>query len=137
MIYNLSNIVEQTDVKFKLKEYISKGYTIELKRKIKRRSIPLNSFLHVCISIFAIEFGYTLEEAKTLLKRECSFMIYEKNGIKFLKKTSKLDNLECSMFVEFIRNYASKNGLYIPDADEYKNKQLEIDKEISKHKEYL
>lgn len=137
MIYNTTDIVEANDLKIKVKEYISKGYTVELKRKIKRRSIPLNSFLHVCISIFAIEYGYTLEEAKTLLKRKCSFMVYEKNGIKFLKKTSKLDNLECSKFVEFIRNYASQQGLYIPDASEYQQKQFEIDKEISKHKEYL
>lgn len=137
MIYNTTDIVEANDLKLKVKEYISKGYTVELKRKIKRRSIPLNSFLHVCISIFAIEFGLTLDEAKTLLKRKCSFMVYEKNGMKFLKKTSKLDNLECSKFVEFIRNYASQQGLYIPDSEEYKLKQFEIDKEISKHKEYL
>ena len=137
MIYDTTNIVQSNDLKLKVKEYISKGYTVELKRKIKRRSIPLNSFLHVVISIFAIEYGYSLDEAKTLLKRKCSFMVYEKNGMKFLKKTSKLDNLECSKFVDFIRNYASQQGLYILDAEEYKLKQFEIDKEINKHKEYL
>jgi hypothetical protein len=112
-------------------------FKIELKKIIPKRSISLNSYLHVCISLFAIEFGYTLEESKTLLKRKCSFMVYEKNGIKFLKKTSKLDNLECSKFVEFIRNYASQQGLYIPDANEYLSNKFNIDKEINKNKEYL
>ena len=110
---------------------------IELRKIIPKRSISLNSYLHVCISLFAVEFGYTLDESKTLLKRLCSFMIYEKNGLKFLKKTSKLDDLECSKFVEFIRNYASQQGLYIPDADEYLTNKFNIDKEINKNKEYL
>lgn len=137
MLYDLS---DKTDVKnaenyfCKLNEGKSK---IELKKILPKRSITLNSYLHVCISLFAIEFGYTLEESKTLLKRKCSFMIYEKKGIKFLKKTSKLDNLECSKFVEFIRNYASQQGLYIPDADEYLTNKFNIDKEINKNKEYL
>lgn len=137
MIYDLTNIVDVANIKIDLRKHIEKGLKVELKKIQKKRSLTINRYLHVCISIFAIEFGLTLEEAKTLLKRKCDFMIYEKNGIKFLRKTSKLDNLECSKFVEFIRNYASKQGLYIPDASEYKLKSFEIDKEISKHKEYL
>ena len=137
MLYDLS---DKTDVK-NAENYFRKlnegKCKIELKKILPKRSISLNSYLHVCISLFSIEFGYTLEESKTLLKRKCSFMIYEKKGIKFLKKTSKLDNLECSKFLEFIRNYASKQGLYIPDADEYLTNKFNIDKEINKNKEYL
>ena len=137
MLLNLSNNQDFKKAEtyfYKLAESESK---IELKKIIPKRSISLNSYLHVCISLFAVEFGYTLDETKTLLKRLCSFMVYKKNGIKFLKKTSKLDNLECSKFVEFIRNYASQQGLYIPDADEYLSNKFNIDKEINKNKEYL
>ena len=119
------------------KTMVISKFKIELKRILPNRSISLNSYLHVCISLFSIEFGYTLEESKTLLKRKCSFMIYEKNGLKFLKKTSTLNNKECSEFVEFIRNYAAQHDLYIPDADEYKTNKFNIDKEINKNKEYL
>ena len=119
------------------KTMVISKFKIELKRILPNRSISLNSYLHVCISLFSIEFGYTLEESKTLLKRKCSFMIYEKNGLKFLKKTSTLNNQECSEFVEFIRNYAAQHNLYIPDADEYKTNKFNIDKEINKNKEYL
>lgn len=137
MLLDLSN---NTDVK-KAETYFSKlvetKERIELKKIIKGRSLNLNSYLHVCITLFAIEYGYTLDEAKTLLKRQCSFMTYEKEGFKFLKKTSKLDNAECSKFVEWIRNYASQQGLYIPDAEEYKLNQFNIDKQINNHKQYL
>ena len=110
---------------------------VELKKLGANRSISINSYLHVCITLFAIEFGYTLAEAKTMLKRECDFMVYEKNGLKFLIETSKQDNAECSKFVEWIRNYASKQGLYIPDAEEYKENRFSIDREIDRHKTYL
>ena len=125
----------------KFKTYANKLVTekakVELKKVSVNRSISLNSYLHVVITLFAIEYGYTLEEAKTLLKRLCGFMVYEKNGEKFLKKTSKLNNNDCSKFVEWIRNYASQQGLYILDAEEYKQNKFNIDKEINNFKQYL
>ncbi len=137
MKYDLANNLElkQFDTySDKLKESNSK---VELKKLSNKRSISINSYLHVCISLFAIEYGYTLSEAKTLLKRECEFMRYEKNGSIFLVETSKQSNDECSKFVSWIRNYASKQGLYIPDAEEYKENKFSIDREIDKHKTYL
>jgi hypothetical protein len=110
---------------------------VELKKLGANRTIPLNSYLHVCIDLYAIEFGHTKNEAKTDLKRECHFMRYEKNGKHYLVETSKQTNDECSRFVEWIRNYSSQQGLYIPDAEEYKENKFSIDKEIDKHKTYL
>lgn len=110
---------------------------IELKKHSSKRSISLNSYLHVCITLFAIEFGYNLEEAKTLLKRNCEFMRYEKNGTVFLKRTRDLDNKDCSEFVSWIRNYASMQGLYIPTSEEYLQNKFNIDKEININKQYL
>tara|TARA_R110000823_G_scaffold252675_1_gene375233 strand:- start:171 stop:584 length:414 start_codon:yes stop_codon:yes gene_type:complete len=112
-------------------------FKVELRKIIPKRTLNLNKYLHVCIDIFAIEFGYTSKESKTYLKRSCNFMLYEKNGSKFLKETSKMDNKECSEFVGWIRNYSADKGCYIPDADEYKANQFNIDKEINKHKQYL
>jgi hypothetical protein len=137
MKYDLSINKDLKNAEFYFSKLVNSKAKVEIKKIIPNRSISINSYLHVCISLFAIEFGYTLEEAKTLLKRKCSFMIYEKKGMKFLKKTSKLNNKECSEFVEWIRNYSSENGLYIPDADEYKTNKFSIDKEIDKHKKYL
>ena len=137
MYLDLTNSIDVKKAKnyfYKLNEGKCK---IELRKIIPKRTLNLNKYLHVCISIFAIEFGYTLEESKILLKRKCDFMVYDKNANKFLKQTSKLNNKECSEFVEWIRNYSADKGCYIPDADEYKENQFSIDKEINKNKQYL
>ncbi len=137
MKYDLSDSLDQNKAKTYFDTLILKNKKIELKSIQGKRSISINSYLHVCISLFAIEYGYTLAEAKTMLKRECEFMVYEKNSQRFLVETSKQNNEECSKFVEWIRNYASKQGLYIPDAEEYKQNKFSIDREIDKHKTYL
>jgi hypothetical protein len=137
MHLDLSNNTDVKKAKIYLDKLIDSKSKIELKKKSVKRSLRINAYLHVCITLYAIHFGYTIDESKTLLKRLCGFMVYEKNGIKFLKKTSKLDNLECSKFVEWIRNHASNEGCYIPDAEEYKLNQFNIDKEISNNKQYL
>ena len=83
MIYNLENTIEAKKAKLKLESLINSGKQIELKEKRQKRTIKQNSYMHVCIALFGIEFGYDLTESKTLLKRLCPFMIYEKNGNKF------------------------------------------------------
>lgn len=137
MKLNLSNPIDVKKAENYLCKLIEGKNNIELKKLIKPRSLSLNAYLHVVISLYAIHFGYTLEEAKTLLKRMCNFMVYEKKGIKFLKKTSKLKNDECSKFVDWIRNHSSKEGLYIPDPEEYKDNKFNIDKEIDNNKDFL
>lgn len=134
---NPNNELELKKANAYYKKLVDSKSKFELRKIIPKRSISLNSYLHVCISIYAIEYGYTLEEAKTYLKRICPFMVYEKNGQKFLKETSKMNNLECSDFVEWIRNYSAQNGLYIPEAEEYRLNKYEIDKQIDNHKNYL
>lgn len=134
---NPNNELELKKANAYYKKLVDSKSKFELRKIIPKRSISLNSYLHVCISIYAIEYGYTLEEAKTYLKRICPFMVYEKNGQKFLKETSKMNNLECSDFVEWIRNYSAQNGLYIPEAEEYMLNKYEIDKQIDNHKNYL
>jgi hypothetical protein len=119
-------------------EKLCKGNVpFEVTKKRKRKSVSNNSYLHVCITLFAIEYGYNLEEAKTLLKRNCYFMVYVKNGSSFLKRVRDMDDAECADFTTWIRNYSSKQGLYIPTPEEYVLNQYEIDKQINNHKEYL
>ena len=119
------------------------SYLIEKEKKVNisairnARSVNQNAFLHVCISLFGIEHGYTIEEAKTLLKRECNFMRYEKNNSIFLKQTSKMNSKELTEFIEWLRNYSAENGLYIPDANEYLENKFNIDNEINKFKSFL
>jgi len=105
---------------------------IELKEFRQSRSIPQNSYLHVCFTILANETGYTIEEIKSITKREFgSFMVYEKNGHKFLRSTAHLDTLEMTEFIDWLRQFASDQlGCYIPTSEEYLVSQFEINKQL-------
>jgi hypothetical protein len=109
---------------------IEKGAKVDLTEKKNKRSIDQNSYLHVCVGFVAKESGYTMEEAKTTLKREFgSFLVYEKRGRKFLRSTSDLDAKECTQFIDFIRNLAMNQfGCYIPTSEEYLTNSFDIDK---------
>ena len=137
MIYNLLNIIDRQEHQAKVAFNLANSKLVEMKGKRAKRSVSQNSYLHVCISIYAIEFGYNLDEAKTSLKRECSFMRYEKKDQTFLKRTRDFDSKELTDFIDWIRTYAGVNGLYIPTSEEYLTNSFEIDKSINKHKEYL
>lgn len=136
MKYDLNNPIDvkKCDVRYQL---LKNGHKrIELTEIRGKRTIRQNSYLHVVISLFAIDTGHTLDEAKTLLKR-MSNLYYEKNGVKFLKKTSQMDTKELTDFIDFIREKAALNGCYIPTAEEYLTQQFNIDQEILIHKKYL
>ncbi len=137
MLLDLSLILDQKKAKVYFDKLIVKNAKIELKKIQPNRSISQNSYLHVVISLYAIEFGYTLNETKTDLKRLCEFMVYEKNGSKYLKETSKMNSQEVGEFISWIRTYAGINGLYILSPEEYKKNKFNIDKEINNHKTYF
>ena len=123
MKYDLSKPTDLISVQVRLNKLKADGCVVELKKVMPLRSNQMNKYLHVCISLTAIEMGYSLDECKTHLKRKSSFMTYERNGEKFLRHSSKMQTDELGKWIEFIRNYAMINlGLYIPDADEYKNR---------------
>ena len=137
MIFDLANNIDKELFEKRCQKLIDKKVIIEIKEKRLHRTIRQNSYLHVCLAIFSIEFGYSMQETKTLLKRNCSFMIYEKNHKSFLRSTADLDTKEMTDFIEFIREYSAKEGLYIPTSEEYIKNQTSIDKEIEQNKMHL
>jgi len=64
MIYNPENKLHQKQAIEKLKYFFSKGKRFELKAKNDKRSISQNSYLHLILTWFGLETGYTLEEVK-------------------------------------------------------------------------
>ena len=137
MKYDLSKEQDKISAQVRLNKLNVDGNVIELTKVREKRTILQNKYLHICISLFGINFGYTLDEAKTLLKRECSWMTYEKNGKKFLRHTSQMQTDELTKFIDWLRTYSAQHGYYILSADEYKYNSVSIDNEIERHKEYL
>ncbi len=143
MKYNLSDEVEKQKAIFKFKKLLSEKKKVELKELKPRRTISQNSYLHVCITLYAIEIGLRVEEAKIQLKRICPFMVYDmtdKTGAnhKFVKQTSIMTTKEIGEFIEWIRNHAATElGCYIPTAEQYKDRRESIDQTIDQHKQHL
>lgn len=137
MIYDLSKQYDLKKFNTKVESFLKNKATVDMREIKEVRSLSQNAYLHVIISLFGIEFGYTLDESKTLLKRKCDFMRYEKNGTQFLKQTSKMDKEELKQFIDWIRNYAGVNGLYIPTSEEYLHNKRMVDDNIRLHREFL
>lgn len=137
MIYDTSKEIEVNKLLSRLDALLSKKCIIELKEKKKARTLSQNAYLHVCITLFAIESGNHLEDAKQLLKRACHFMhTFDGDKIK-TKLTRDMDSQQLTDFIEWIRTFSAMQGNYIPTPDEYIQNKFTIDSEIEKNKEYL
>ena len=136
MKLDLSKQIDLNKAKTRFEQLAEKGSKIELKEIRPTRSLPQNAYLHVCLSLYGIHFGYTLNEAKTDLKRNYG-LVYEKEGKKYLRSTANLDSKDLTEFIEYIRDVAGQNGCYIPTSEEYLQNKFSIDKEIEQNKNYL
>ena len=118
------------------KEYFNKlvedKAKIELKKYSVNRSLSQNAYLHVLFSYIALETGYTIEQAKVLMKRTFgSFLVEVVNGNKFLTSTAKLDSSQMTQFIDWIRQYAIEEmDIYLLTADDFKYNRFEVEKEL-------
>lgn len=100
---------------------------VEVKIYREKRTNLQNRYLHFVFKVFGDEFGYTVPEAKDLLKQ--MFLAYEKSGksgkvSKFTRSTAELNTKEMTDFIESIRKVASENGCYIPSPSEYTENEI-------------
>ncbi len=110
---------------------IKAGDAIELKKIHKNRTNKQNRYVHALFTLYGGEWGLTMEETKTVVKRELGY-IYEKNGQKFLMHTSQMDTKELTEFIDRFRNMSADQGLYLPSADEFNDNYVELMKEIER-----
>ena len=137
MIYNTSKEDEAKNALIKLELLISRGVIVEVKEKKKVRSISQNSYLHVIITIYAIEYGCSLDEMKQLLKYWKR--LYKVKGKAIIyDQTSKMNSEELTGFIEWIRTrVAQMLDIYIPTSEEYIQDQHNINMHIKKFEQYL
>lgn len=137
MIYDLSKPIDLKKYNAYSNKLIEDKATVDLTKKRKKRSLKQNDYLHVVITLFAIEYGESVCAMKQILKHWYG-LFEEKAGAIVYGKTSKMDSKELSTFIEWIRNKASKDlGLYIPTSEEYLENQAELNRMMYQNKEYL
>ncbi len=132
MKLDLSKDIDKQRATTYLGKLMDQGAKIELKKVNSNRSLSQNAYLHACFGYIAQATGYTIEEAKTKMKREFgSFMIYQVNGDKFLRSTAELDTSEMTQFIDWLRNFSSEEiGVYLMTPDEYQQNRFEVEKEL-------
>lgn len=115
-----------------VQKLLDKEAKVELKEYRPQRSLSQNAYLHVCFGLIAQETGFTIEEAKTVLKREFgSFLVYEKKGTKFLRSTADLDTKEMTNFIDWLRSFAMDQlGVYLPTPEEHISCAFELEKQL-------
>lgn len=128
MWYNLKNPLEIDKFKDRVTELRNKGAVVELTEK-RARSLQANKYLHLMLSKFALEYGYTLDEVKThFYKITVNPDIYIRERVdkfsgeiyKYVRSSAELTSDEMSKSIEAFREFWLEEGGYrFPSSDEY------------------
>lgn len=145
MLYDLKKEIDRSKFKKRANELFLEGCVVELTKK-EQRTLKQNSYLHLILTWFAIESGYTVffvkrEYFKILVNPEifiretkCKFT---GKIIQSLRSTSDLSTEEITVCINRFRTWSSQEAnIYLPEPDERKFLQ-EIELEAQRHKEYL
>lgn len=140
MIYDGANPIDAKRSRCRIEHLVRSGVKFEIIEKKPIRSCSQNRYLHLLISMFAIEYGISADEAKIdFYKRRYNadtFIINGKNGKK-LRSASTLTAQELTTTIDRFKTLASVElGIYLPDATDYEYLAF-IESEIKKHKEYI
>ena len=118
---------------------------VELKEK-RGRSLNQNSYLHLLLSAFALQYGYTLDEVKThYYKLVVNKDIFLREWIdkftgecyKYLRSSADLTKDEMSKSISDFKFWAKEEaGFDFPDSDEY-IALLHIKHDIERQQNYI
>lgn len=143
MIYNLEIEHEKQQATTRFHHLVKQGKRVELKVKHPRRSIKQNSYLHLLFQAFGLEFGYSSEEVKQYIFKEIVNPEIFNNGetgnlvkIQSWRSTADLDTSEMTISINRFLNYSATNGYRLPEPSDLVWIE-EIEKELSKNREYL
>ncbi len=142
-LYDLSNSFQLKQAKFYFDKLKESACIVELTKK-QKKTYKQNRYLHLILSWFAIETGYTLEYVKReFFKKLCNSDIFEviRKGtlgeVKDLRSSADIDSKKLTTAIERFRNWSSiEAGIYLPapNEDEFL-RQIEI--EISKKQKWI
>lgn len=143
MIYDLSNEIQRQSAITRFKNLLDNNKKVDLKVKHPRRSISQNSYLHLILSAFGCNFGYTLQETKQyIFKQQVNPEIFYDGdkgklvNVVVWRSTADLDSKEMTTAIDRFLDYSAKNGYLLPDPSNLVWIE-ELEKEISKHEQFL
>ena len=142
--YDLDSEMRRTMFLRRCHKLVEKRAFVELK-EITERSIRQNNYLHLLLSYYAIEFGYTLEYVKRhifkILVNPETFIIErvnEKTGEMYrdIKSSAEVTKEDMSLAIDRFKNHSAEGGLVMPEPDNLIYLK-EIMESIEYNKQYL
>lgn len=122
MIYNLSKDLDKQRFKTRVNQLFKAGAKVELTERKGRRTSQQGRYLHLILSLYALETGYSKEQTKQdIFKRHVNREIFmqTKDGIEICRSSADLDTKEMTEAIERFRNHASEDaGIYLPGPNE-------------------
>lgn len=143
MLYDCSNALEKKKAKARCDYLIEKGKVLEIKEKRPKRSYSQNNYLHLILSYFGLQTGYTLQEVKQeIFKKIVNPSIFyegefgEVVKVERWRSSADLNTLEMTTAIDRFRDYSTAQaGIYLPTPDDLVSLR-EIEREIENN-QYL
>lgn len=149
MIYDLQDEISRKKARTYFEYLQTKKSRIALIEKRPRRSISQNNYLHLILSAFGINFGYTLQEVKQYIFKETvnydlfydcqKEMIDEFDNVLSIPKwrsSAHLDTKELSDAIDRFLDFSAKQGYRLPEPSDL-TWITELENEILSNQKYL
>ena len=139
MKYDLKNKKSVVEAFSYLSLCVEQGKTVEIKIRRPKRSLAQNAYLHVCLSVLALETGCSIDYAKDILKRYIAphvFLVVIQD-FEVARSSTDLDSKEISVVIDMLRDHLVKfHNAYVPSPDE-QAAILAIENEVEAQQKYL
>lgn len=145
MTFDLSRELDRAQFKERCNHLYRQGVLVEITEKRGKRTIKQNSYLHLILSYFALQYGERMEWIKQeFFKRHVNPDIFlrSKEGVGIgryyvLRSSAELDTKEMTIAIDRFRDWASKEaGIYLPSPDEH-GLIGEMEREVELNKRWI
>lgn len=137
MKYLLSDPIQLQKAKERFHNLQEDGERIELKKISPTRSLNQNNYLHLLLTAFGMNFGYSLNESKLIYKElNRDIYFYEKKKRIFVKSSRDLTKEEMAKSIDKFMQQSARAGYTLPPADNPDWLQ-QIENEAEQHQYYL
>lgn len=142
--YDLDSEMRRTMFLRRCHKLVERRAFVELK-EVTERSIRQNSYLHLLLNYYALEFGYKMDYVKRhIFKIHVNPEIFiinrvnEKTGemYKDLKSSAEVTKEEMSLAIDRFKDHSAEGGLVMPEPDNLVYLK-EIMQSIEYNKQYL
>lgn len=144
MLYDLSIETDKSRAERRFSQLKKEGSIIELTKK-QPRTLSQNSYLHLLLGWFAIEYGETLEYVKQRMFKPLSKDIFEYERVnpksgelrKAYRSSRDVSAAQMTTAIDRFRGWSSKEAaIYLPEPNEDKF-LASIQVEMERQKQYL